>query len=93
MELVKSSKERLGTRRASRIPIPDDAPLLTFAEAGAYLRLSAAAVRKLVDGRADSKNDELGERLRTWVVRLSPHRRYIRREDFIGWLTGLAKGA
>ena len=93
MELVKPTPARSDKTGVVGIPIPEDAPLLTLAEAGAYLRLSAASVRKLVDGRADSKNDELGTRLRAWVVRLSPHRRYIRRDLFMGWLSGLTKGA
>ena len=41
------------------IPFPPDAPLLTLAEAGAYLRLSAPSVRKLIDGRADTRDDSL----------------------------------
>ena len=72
------------------IPLPPDAPLMTLAEAGAYIRLSAASVRKMIDGRADSKDDVLGEKLRGWVVRLSPHRRYIRREPFFEWLYRMA---
>lgn len=67
-------------------PLPPDAPLLTFAEAGAYLRLSAAAVRKLLNGRPDGPEDELGALLRSWMVRLSPRRRYILREPFLQWL-------
>jgi len=74
------------------IPLPGDATLLTFAEAGAYLRLSVASIRKLVDGRADAKDDELGARLRAWTVRLSPHRRYILREPFFHWLSSLSVG-
>lgn len=70
----------------SAIPLPPDAPLLSFDEAGAYLRLSAASMRKLIDGRADTQDDELGKVLRCWVVRLSPHRRYILRDQFLGWL-------
>jgi hypothetical protein len=73
------------------MPLPGDAPLLTFAEAGAYLRLTAESIRKLVDGRADAKDDELGSRLRAWVVRLSPHRRYILREPFFRWLQSLGE--
>jgi len=72
------------------IPLPLDGPLLTFEEAGAYLRLTAASIRKLVDGRADSKDDELGARLRGWTVRLSPHRRYILREPFLVWLASFS---
>lgn len=75
------------TLKLSRgIPLPHDAPLMTLGEAGAYLRLSTASIRKLIDGRADAKDDALGERLRGWVVRLSPHRRYIQREPFMTWL-------
>jgi hypothetical protein len=97
MELVKTKADQPARREGACIPNPEDAFLLTFEEAGAYLRLSAASVRKLVDGRADTKDDELGKSLRGWVVRLSPHRRYIRRDKFLKWLcevtgrdTGLA---
>lgn len=93
MERVKGQRsQREQSERITTIPLPSDAPLLTFEEAGTYLRLTAASIRKLVDGRADSKNDELGARLRTWTVRLSPHRRYILREPFVAWLNDLSAG-
>lgn len=88
MKLVEGSRK--GATDRAGVPLPADAPLITFAEAGAYLRLSAASVRKLVDGRRDAKDDRLGTILRSWVVRLSPHRRYIRRGEFMNWLHGTA---
>lgn len=76
--------------------LPPDAPLLSFADVGAYLRLTPAAVRTLVNGRVDGSDGELGDLLRSWLVTLSPHRRYIRRDPFLGWLhekTGDASGS
>jgi hypothetical protein len=73
-------------RKSSTLPLPPDGPLLSFADVAAYLRLTPAAVRKLVDGRADGSDGELGELLRRWLVRLSPHRRYISRTPFFAWL-------
>lgn len=93
MRILKAKGDRNGAAEGSSlVSLPPDAPLLTFAEAGAYLRLSTASVRKLVDGRSDTKNDELGAVLRSWVVRLSPHRRYIRRQEFLAWLRGVVGG-
>ncbi len=66
--------------------LPTDALLLSLRDVAAYLRLSLAAVRKLLDGRPDSSDGELGEVLRQLCVRLSPHRRYIRRDPFMKWL-------
>ena len=85
--LVKGGK----APRQGEVPLPPEVPLLTFAEAGSYLRLSAASVRKLVDGRPDTKDDRLGTLLRGWVVRLSPHRRYIRGKVFLSWLKNIAE--
>ena len=68
-----------------RPPLPGDAPLLSIEDVAVYLRTTPPAVRKMLDGRADS-NDELGARLRPWLVKLSPHRRYIMREPFLAWL-------
>ncbi len=93
MKLVPGKDDASSSKGGSSlIPLPGDAPLLTFAEAGAYLRLSATSVRKLIDGRPDSKDDQLGARLRSWMVRLSPHRRYILREPFLLWLSSLSEG-
>lgn len=86
MKGLTATIDRSSNTGGAGIPQPPDSFLLTFEEAGAYLRLSAASVRKLVDGRADTKDDDLGERIRGWVVRLSPHRRYIRRDPFLRWL-------
>jgi hypothetical protein len=69
-----------------RLALPPDAPLLSLRDVASYLRLSLAAVRKLLDGRADGSDGELGEALRQFCVRLSPHRRYIRRDLFMQWL-------
>lgn len=68
-------------------PLPPDAPLLSIDDVALYLRTTRAAVRKMIEGRADY-HDPIGERLRGWVVRLSPHRRYIRRGPFMAWLAG-----
>lgn len=76
---------------AKPIPLPDDAPLLTFAEVGQYLRMSRAAVRQAIDLKSDDE-DELGAFLRTIVVRLSPHRRYVKRREFMEWLRQHAGG-
>ena len=70
--------------------LPADAPLLDLADVAAYLRLTVAAVRKLLDGRPDASDGRLGEMLRGWVVKLSPHRRYVRRAPFMKWLRELA---
>jgi hypothetical protein len=71
----------------SRLPLPQDAPLLAFSDVAAYLRKTTAAVRRMVDGRmGETTPDEIGTLLRQWVVRLSPHRRYIRRQPFLEWL-------
>ena len=73
--------------RPRHVPLlPADAPLLSLADAAAYLRRTPGAVRKLLDGRADSDDGEVGQVLRRWVVRLSPHRTYIAREPFLAWL-------
>lgn len=94
MELLHGETSATPERRHGfSLPLPPDGPLLTFEEAGAYLRLSTASIRKLVDGRADTKDDELGERLRGWTRRISPHRRYILRDPFLAWLTALAGDA
>jgi len=75
------------TERAKSPPLPGDAPLLSFGDVAGYLRLTPAAVRRMIDGRiGTSTPDEIGTQLRQWVVRLSPHRRYVRRKPFIEWL-------
>ena len=68
------------------LPLPSDGPLLSFSDVAAYLRLTTGAIRRLVDGRPDGSDGELGDLLRTWLVRLSPHRRYIRRGPFLAWI-------
>ncbi len=87
MEAVKPTRnEGLEGRRTG--PLPQDAPLLSFDDAASYLRVTPAAVRRMVDGRMGSTTpDEIGARLRGWVVRLSPHRRYIRKKPFLDWLS------
>lgn len=75
-------------RRSNPPPLPSDAPLLTFADVAAYLRLTPAAVKRLLDGRRDGSDadHDLGNLLRSWLVALSERRRYIRREPFLTWL-------
>lgn len=90
MELLEGGNPKNPRLPTGAAPLPPDGPFLTFEEAGAYLRLTSGSVRKLVDGRADSKDDELGARLRSWTVRLSPHRRYILREPFLLWLASFS---
>lgn len=80
-------------RERNAVPLPPDAPLISFEEAAAYLRLSPVALRKIVDGRAEAKNDEFGTLVRGWVVRISPRRRYIHRNRFLGWLNDKADEA
>lgn len=77
---------RLERTLAVALPLPADAPLLGVADVAAYLRMTPAAVRKLLDGRADVSDGELGAKLRDLEVRISPHRRYIEREPFLAWL-------
>ena len=72
------------------LPLPPDAPLLTFEQAGAYLGLSAGAVRKIVDRAAEDPDEELGQVLRSNLVRLSPRRRFIKRAPFLSWLQSKA---
>ena len=67
------------------MPLPQDAPLLAIEDVAAYLRLTPAAVRRMIDGRSDA-DDEVGKVLRAMVVRLSPRRRYIRKAEFFKWL-------
>lgn len=69
---------------ASGLPI--DAPLLSIEDAATYLRISATAVRKLLDGRADSDDGELGVALRRFLVKISARRRYIAKAPFLLWL-------
>ena len=63
-------------------PLPPDAPLLSIEDAAAYLRTTPAAVRKMLDGRPEG-GDQLAQIVRTCMVKLSPRRRYIRREPFL----------
>lgn len=67
-------------------PLPGDAPLLSLDDAAAYLRVTPAALRKTIEGRADGSDGELGDRLRKWLVVLTPRRRYIRRAPLLAWL-------
>ena len=76
-----------GRRRGQiKVPIPTDGTLMSIADVAAYLRLTPAAVRRLLDGRPDHSDGELGERLRRSLFRLSPRRRYILRAPFLAWL-------
>lgn len=70
----------------AHLPLPADAPLLSFKDVAAYLRMTPAAVRRLLDGRADGSDGELGDLLRSCLVRLSPRRRYILRDRFLSIL-------
>ena len=69
-----------------RPKLPSDGPLLSIDDVAAYLRLSRVAVRKLIDGRVDGDDCELGDLLRRLIVRISPRRRYVQREAFLAWL-------
>jgi len=62
--------------------LPADAPLLSIADAAAYLRVTPRALRKLID----EERSGLADSLRSCVVRLSPRRRYLKREEFLGVL-------
>lgn len=66
-------------------PLPPDAPLLSIEDVAQYLRTTATAVRKMLDGRPDGE-DRIGELLRSWTVKLSPRRRFVRRDPFLRWL-------
>ncbi len=77
---------KLAGGSGNRPPLPGDAPLLSFEDVAAYLRTTPGAVRRLVDGRADGSDGELGDLLRSWLVRLSPRRRYVLREGLLSWL-------
>jgi len=63
-------------------PLPADAPLVSLADAAAYLRVTPRAFRKLLDEERTS----LADSLRSCVVRLSPRRRYLMRERFLALL-------
>lgn len=84
------AKRSVKSAGGGALPLPADAPLMSLGDAAAYLRLSHAAVRKLLDGRADSDDGELGEALRRFVVRISSRRRYVARKAFLSWLEGHA---
>jgi hypothetical protein len=71
--------------------LPVDAPLLSIEDAATYLRSTPAAIRKLLDGRADSDDGELGAILRRCLVKLSAHRRFIARKPFVAWLEAQAE--
>jgi hypothetical protein len=75
-------------------PLPGDAPLLSIEDAAAYLRTTPGAVRRLLDGRADGSAEEhaISDRLRAWLVALSPRRRFICREPFLSWLRENSSG-
>ena len=77
--------------RAQDRELPQDAPLMSIGDVAAYLRVSPAAVRKMIDGRPDG-DDELGKVLRPMVVKLSPRRRYVLRSTFLEWLRAQAEG-
>jgi len=68
------------------LPLPADGPLLSLEDVAAYLRKTPAAVRKIIEGRPDCDDGELGEALRHFVVKLSARRRYIAREPFLAWI-------
>lgn len=66
--------------------MPADGPLLSIEDVAAYLRKTPAAVRKIIEGRPDSDDGELGEVLRRFLVKLSARRRYVAREPFLAWI-------
>jgi hypothetical protein len=71
-------------------PLPVGAPLMGLPDAAGYLRLSMPALRKLIEGRPDGSDGDLGDRLRSWLVALSPRRRYIKARPFMSWLRDIA---
>ena len=73
-------------KRTAAGPLPADGPLLSFEDAASYLRMTPAAFRTIIHGRTDGYDDDLGQLLRAWVVKLSTHRRFIRRKPFMKWL-------
>ena len=79
-----------GQVRSRRANAPPDGPLLSIEEAAAYLRLSPGAVAKMLGGRADGDDGELGRVLRDCLVCLSPRRRYIAKQSFLAWLNAAA---
>lgn len=70
---------------------PDDGPLISIEEAARYVRMSTAAFCKLLGGRMDGDDGELGRVARECLVTLSPRRRLIAREKFLGWLNERTK--
>ena len=62
---------------------PPDAPLLSLADAAAYLRLSEKELAALLDSTTPSR---LGAKLKELLVELDSNRRYVRREPFMAWL-------
>ena len=63
-------------------PAPPDAPLMSLPDAASYLRMTVVAFRALLE----SDTSEFAQRMRGWLVTLSPRRRYIQREPFMAWL-------
>lgn len=72
-------------------PLPQDALYLSLDDVGGYLRRSRAAVRKLLDERPAGEDDEIGTKLRGWMVKMTDRRRYILREPFMDWYRSLIR--
>jgi hypothetical protein len=84
--VTKSKEDKPEKRHMQPIhPLPPDAPLLSLSDAAAILRMTPGALRKMIE--ADPT--EMGERLRSWIVVLSPRRRYIQRAPLLAWLRGM----
>lgn len=87
MEANNTGPRLVRERKRSRpAPPPTDGALFSLDDAAAHLRMTPGAFRKLVAGRADGSDGELGDLLRGWLVTLTPYRRYIKRGPFLAWL-------
>jgi hypothetical protein len=89
-EHVPSAPVEVVRRGAPVPPLPEGATLLSLDDVGGYLRRSRAAVRQMLKG-GPAEDDEVGQKLRGWVVRVSDHRCYILREPFMDWYRSLTK--
>lgn len=67
------------------LPQPADAPLLTFETVAAYLGNTADGVRAILKGTHET-DKELANVLRSGLVTLSSHRRFIRRDILLAYL-------
>ena len=84
-----NENEKPAKKRSKVGELPEDAPYLSFEDAARYLRMTPAAFRTVIHGRSDGYDQKLGDRLREWLVTLSSHRRFIKRQPFMKWLDEL----